>query len=115
MRNKKELIYLVIIIVTFLQLNIFFKEENESTEILSYTNVNVKRAFKEVDSELKSIENIKIIELKENKTAWNGKILLQGKKKDIIEMLEKLKEYKINKYNINGNGDDFEVILEIYR
>ena len=115
MRNKKELIYLVIIIVTFLQLNIFFKEENESTEVLSYTNVNVKRAFKEVDSELKSIENIKIMELKENKTAWHGKILLQGKKKDIIEMLEKLKEYKINKYNINGNGDDFEVILEIYR
>lgn len=114
MKINKQILYIIVLMVTFLQVYVFLRENKKSVEV-SNKIINSEKSFKQVDSELNKIEHLKVLKLKKNDGRWESEICLNGNSKEINEALENLNGYTINNYSINGNGENFEVFLQVYR
>lgn len=115
MIKKKSIIYLILCIITLLQLYLYFKKDTETIEVMAINEGKIKENFSQIDRELKEIKKLEILELKDNGYEWSGKVLLSGSKKEILDNIELLDSFNIIKYKIDGNADHFKVLLEIYR
>lgn len=115
MIKRKMIIYIVIFAITIIQICLYFNEDNKTTEVISSNEVRVKGNFKEIDIELNEIENLEVLELKDDGEIWSGKVLLSGSKEEVLNSIELLKNYNIINYKIDGNVNDFQVLLDICR
>ena len=98
-----------------MQIYLYLKEDIEVIEVISSNEFEVKKSFEYIDKELNDIENLELLELKDNGESWSGKILLSGSKNEIINNIELLKDYNITNYKIDGNANEFQVLLDICR
>lgn len=115
MIKRKYIIYLIICLITLMQIYLYLKEDIEVIEVISSNEFEVKKSFEYIDKELNDIENLELLELKDNGESWSGKILLSGSKNEIINNIELLKDYNITNYKIDGNANEFQVLLDICR
>lgn len=98
-----------------MQIYLYLKENKEVAEVISINTIEAKKSFEDIDKELNNVENLEILELKDNGESWSGKILLSGDKNEIMNNIELLKKYSITNYKIDGNANEFQVLLEICR
>lgn len=115
---KKNILYLILAIITVIQIYIYMiymKEDKVSIETISNKQVEIKKSFRDIDKELNNIENLELLELKDEGESWIGKILLSGDRKAIVNSIELLKNYNISNYKIDGNANNFQVLLDICR
>lgn len=115
MIKRKYIIYLIICLITLMQIYLYLKEDIDVIEVISSNEFEVKKSFEYIDKELNDIENLELLELKDNGESWSGKILLSGSKNEIINNIELLKDYNITNYKIDGNANEFQVLLDICR
>ena len=115
MIKKKDIIYLILAMITIIQIYIYMKEDRVSKETISNKQVEIKKSFRDIDRELNNIENLELLELKDEGESWNGKVLLSGDRKTIVNSIELLKDYNISNYKIDGNANNFQVLLDICR
>ena len=115
MNNRKKCVYIILCIITFIQISIYFKKDDDTIEVISTNNYKIKKSFKDIDIELNNIEKLEVLELKDNNDFWSGKILLTVTREEIFNSIELLKEYSISNYKIDGNINEFQVLLDIYR
>ena len=115
MIKRKYIIYLIICLITLMQIYLYLKEDKEVIEVISSNKIEAKKSFEDIDKELNEIENLELLELKDNGESWSGKILLSGAKNEIMNNIELLRAYKITNYKIDGNANEFQVLLDICR
>lgn len=115
MIKRKDIIYLIICIITIMQVYLYLKEDKETIEVISNNEIKLKKNFRDIDTELNNIDNLELLELTDNGESWSGKILLSGSRNEIMNSIELLKDYNISNYKIDGNANDFQVLLDICR
>lgn len=110
--------YLLICLITLMQVYLYLlylKEDKEVTDDIVINEIEVKKSFRDIDKELNDIENLEVLELIDTGESWSGKILLSGAKNEIMNNIELLKNYNITNYKIDGNANEFQVLLDICR
>ncbi|SCJ54539.1 Uncharacterised protein [uncultured Clostridium sp.] len=115
MIKRKCIIYLIICLITLMQIYLYLKDDKEVIEVISINEIEERKSFEDIDKELNNIENLELLELKDNGESWSGKILLYGAKNEVINNIELLKDYNITNYKIDGNVNEFQVLLDICR
>lgn len=116
MKLSEKLGFMFICILTVFQMILYVKKEPEAIEVISTGVAKESVFFTEIDQELNSFENIKVLSLIENSYGnWNGRINISGNKEDIINTIKNLDGYSIENYLITGDNEFLEVILDIYR
>lgn len=116
MKNNKY-ISITLIIISIIQVAIFIKF-NINIEDKVNTNSEYSDemlSFKNVNDDLLSINQLKILEIENKDKSWNAKVMLTGDKDSIKENLKLLKDYSIITYAIDSKNGDFNITLDIIR
>ena len=113
MIKRKDIMYLLICLITLIQVYLYLKEDKEVIETIVINEIEVKKSFRDIDKELNNIENLEVLELIDTGESWSGKILLSGAKNEIMNNIELLENYNITNYKIDGNANKFQVLLDI--
>ena len=66
MIKRKYIIYLIICLITLMQIYLYLKEDKEVIEVISSNKIEAKKSFEDIDKELNEIENLELLELKDN-------------------------------------------------
>lgn len=115
MIKRKNIMYLLICLITLMQVYLYLKVDKEVIENVAINEIEVKKSFRDIDKELNDIENLEVLELKDTGESWSGKILLSGSINEIMDSIELLNNYNIDNYKIDGNANNFQVLLDICR
>lgn len=116
MRINRNLIVVLITILTCFQLIIFFSAQTKTTEVTkSVINLEVKenKLIKDVDSLIVGLKNYKVISRVKDENSWIINIKLIGTKDEVIYDLKSLDKFIVKNYNINFKNDNYEVELEL--
>ena len=60
MIKRKYIIYLIICLITLMQIYLYLKEDKEVIEVISSNKIEAKKSFEDIDKELNEITNYKI-------------------------------------------------------
>lgn len=116
MKNKKDIIIVLIILFTFIQGVIFIRlrinTKEKSNPVISEIK-NEPTYIKDIDESLSDLKNYNIINRKKDGDQWIINIKLSGSKEEILFNLNKLDTYIIKNYNIGFNNNNCEVNLEL--
>ena len=117
--NLNDYKIFIIVFLTVFQLCLMmyysnFKNDNTVSQELDYID-STQVTFNEVFDSLDSVENIEVLEIEDLGNEWYMKISITGEKEDIIKVINELKNFKMYKYDIDGNKGVLSVIIELYR
>ena len=110
---------ITIAILTIIQFAIYIPLNFKNVEI--YDNVmqvisnNKVEAFSTIRSELENIYSLKIINMKKENDKWNVRISVEGSKEEILRIVNKMVEFQIYNYNIDGKEGNLILTLDLYR
>ena len=62
MIKRIDIIYLIICIITVIQVSLYLNKDKESVEVISNNAIKVKKNFRDIDTELNNIENLELLE-----------------------------------------------------
>ena len=110
-----KVIYFVVIVITFIQVSIFIfsKEKSNKEEIQCITEVKNVKYIKDIENELSSMNNSKILSYNKKENDWNIRCILKGSKEEIISDLKKIDNYYILNYNLNYKENSIELEMEL--
>lgn len=89
------------------------EEKNISTEASVKSSKHEHKDLISLNAEIGENENCSIVEAERKKDSWNLKIKLTGDTDDILQNLQKVKEYNLKSYKITKNDDEKFILLEI--
>lgn len=117
--NLKEYKEVIISLITILQLIIMVFYIGRKTNIEYEDDISVSipimMEFNEIIDSLSEIKNIDILEIEDLGYRWYIKVLINGENEKIVKTIDKMENFEINNYNINGNNGILSVILELNR
>ncbi|GAA0085019.1 hypothetical protein UT300007_14580 [Clostridium sp. CTA-7] len=110
-----KVIYFVVIAITFIQVSIFIfsKEKSNKEEIQCITEVKNVKYIKDIENELSSMNNSRILSYNKKENDWNIRCILKGNKEEIISNLKKIDNYYILNYNLNYKENSIELEMEL--
>ncbi|WP_411167930.1 hypothetical protein ACH36K_12395 [Clostridium sp. MB05] len=110
-----KVIYFVVIVITFIQVSIFIfsKEKSNKEEIQCITEVKNVKYIKDIENELSSMNNSRILSYNKKENEWNIRCILKGNKEEIISNLKKIDNYYILNYNLNYKENSIELEMEL--
>lgn len=110
-----KVIYFVVIVITFIQVSIFIfsKEKSNKEEIQCITEVKNVKYIKDIEDELSSMNNSRILSYNKKENDWNIRCILKGNKEEIISNLKKIDNYYILNYNLNYKENSIELEMEL--
>lgn len=115
---RKKIIYVIIIIVAILQSLIIgvYKPKNNKDELIKVNSIENKKNVKyieEIETELKIIKNLNINSYTRIDDKWKINCYISGKKEELVNFLNNLKDYKIQDYNFIYDKENIVLNLEL--
>lgn len=115
-KNKKNFIITLTILITFMQGIILFIVRNnkieESKPVISATEVD-PIYIKDIDKSLSNLKNYNLTNIKREGTGWVINIKINGAKEEVLYDLKLLENFIIKSYNMTFNNDRVELELEL--
>lgn len=113
---------IILFIITFIQLISYYymktniyKKEKDSDIKKQIEEPADKISFNELIKDIENIDNIELIEVEDLQEKWYVQVSISGNKREVLENIEKMKNYNINSYNIHGSEGVLSVVLELFR
>ena len=110
---------ITIAILTIIQFAIYIPLNFKNLEIydndMQVISNNKVEAFSTIRNELENIYSLKIINMKKENDKWNVRISVEGSKEEILRIVNKMVEFQIYNYNIDGKEGNLILTLDLYR
>ncbi|EKY26985.1 hypothetical protein [Clostridium celatum] len=110
---------ITIAILTIIQFAIYIPLNFKNVEIydndMQVISNNKVEAFSTIRNELENIYSLKIINMKKENDKWNVRISVEGSKEEILRIVNKMVEFQIYNYNIDGKEGNLILTLDLYR
>ena len=110
---------ITIAILTIIQFAIYIPLNFKNVEIydndMQVISNNKVEAFSTIRNELEYIYSLKIINMKKENDKWNVRISVEGSKEEILRIVNKMVEFQIYNYNIDGKEGNLILTLDLYR
>ena len=110
---------ITIAILTIIQFAIYIPLNFKNVEIydndMQVISNNKVEAFSTIRNELENIYSLKIINMKKENDKWNVRISVEGSKEEILRIVNKMVEFQIYNYNIDGKEGTLILTLDLYR
>lgn len=116
MKNKKDIIIILIVLFTFMQGAILVRiNVNKAKESQVVINEVEKEPtyIKDIDKSLSNLKNYNVINRKRDGESWIINIKLSGTKEETLLNLKSLEGFIIKSYNMTFNNNKYEVDLEL--
>lgn len=116
MKNKKDIIIILIILFTFMQGTILVKinvDKAKESQVVISEVVKEPTYIKDIDKSLSNLKNYNVINRKRDGETWIINIKLSGTKEEILLNLKSLEGFIIKSYNMTFNNNKCEVDLEL--
>lgn len=115
-KNKKNFIITLTILITFMQGIILFIVRNnkieESKPVISSAEVD-PIDIKDIDKSLSNLKNYNLTNIKREGTGWIINIKINGAKEEVLYDLKLLENFIIKSYNMTFNNNRVELELEL--
>ena len=110
---------ITIAILTIIQFAIYIPLNFKNVEIydndMQVISNNKVEEFSTIRNELENIYSLKIINMKKENDKWNVRISVEGSKEEILRIVNKMVEFQIYNYNIDGKEGNLILTLDLYR
>lgn len=115
MKNKKEIIAVAMIFITFVQgiIYLYIREnKNESKSVLSVVEEN-PIYIKDIDKSLSNLKNYNVVNRSKDEEDWVINVNIRGTKEELLSDLNLLGDFNIMSYNIEFVKTKGDMNLEL--